>query len=129
MGIFFVYSQQIIGDMKHFILILFAVLLLVSSVCSVGVVMVHDGQVADSFYSLIQPESNYYNYWCQRVHGISQCDTDDAPVFSKVWQQLEERIIDVFFSDMTATPDLRSTSDARGLKIYENLFNLLPHVI
>ena len=83
-----------------------------SSVCSVGVVMVHDGQVADSFYSLIQPESNYYNYWCQRVHGISQCDTDDAPVFSKVWQQLEERIIDVFFSDMTATPDLRSTSDA-----------------
>ena len=67
-----------------------------SSVCSVGVVMVRDGQVADSFYSLIQPEPNYYNYWCQRVHGISQSDTDDAPVFSKVWQQLEERIADVF---------------------------------
>ena len=32
-----------------------------SSVCSVGVVMVRDGQVADSFYSLIQPEPNYYN--------------------------------------------------------------------
>ena len=70
-----------------------------SSVCSVGVVMVRDGQIVDSFYSLIQPEPNYYNYWCQRVHGISQDDTKDAPVFSKVWQQLEERIVEIFFSD------------------------------
>ena len=67
-----------------------------SSVCSVGVVMVRGGQVVDSFYSLIQPEPNYYNYWCQRVHGITESDTDDAPVFSKVWQQLEERIAEVF---------------------------------
>ncbi len=63
--------------MKHFISILFAFLLLVgccgekqeksmsitanqhpSSVCSVGVVMVRDGQMVDSFYSLIQPEPN-----------------------------------------------------------------------
>ena len=41
-----------------------------SSVCSVGVVMVRDGQIVNSFYSLIQPEPNYYNYWCQRVHGM-----------------------------------------------------------
>ena len=77
-----------------------------SSVCSIGVVMVRNGQVADSFYSLIQPEPNYYNYWCQRVHGLSQCDTDDALVFSKVWEQLEERIADVFFSDQPVD-DLR----------------------
>ena len=37
--------------------------------------MVRDGQIVDSFYSLIQPEPNYYNYWCQRVHGISESDT------------------------------------------------------
>ena len=70
-----------------------------SSVCSVGVVMVRRGQVADTFYSLIQPEPNYYSYWCQRVHGLSQQDTDDAPVFPKVWQQLEERIAGVFFAE------------------------------
>ena len=70
-----------------------------SSVCSVGVVMVRDGQIVNSFYNLIQPEPNYYNYWCQRVHGISESDTEDAPVFSKVWQQLEERIVEIFFSD------------------------------
>ena len=73
-----------------------------SSVCSVGAVKVRNGQVADCFYSLIQPEPNYYNYWCQRVHGLSRCDTDDAPVFSKVWQQLEAKIADVFFSDQLA---------------------------
>lgn len=70
-----------------------------SSVCSVGVVMVRNGQIVDSFYSLIQPEPNYYSFICQQVHGIMQCDTDDAPVFSEVWQQLEERIAKVFFPD------------------------------
>ena len=78
-----------------------------SSVCSIGVVMVRNGQVADSFYSLIQPEPNYYNYWCQRVHGLSQCDTDDAAVFSKVWEQLEEKIANVFFSELQTIDDLR----------------------
>ena len=34
-----------------------------SSVCSVGVVIVRNGEIVDSFYSLIQPEPNYYNYW------------------------------------------------------------------
>ena len=60
-----------------------------SSVCSVGAVMVRNGRVADSFYSLIQPEPNYYSYFCQRVHGLSQRDTDRAPVFPVVWHQLE----------------------------------------
>ena len=87
-----------------------------SSVCSVGVVMVRNGQVADSFYSLIQPEPNYYNYWCQRVHGLSQCDTDDAPVFSKVWQQLEEKIADVFLRlDGSKRPEVERFSDQQTI--------------
>ena len=63
-----------------------------SSVCSVGVVVVRDGEITDTFYSLIQPEPNYYNYWCQQVHGLSCADTDDAPVFPKVWAQIEPLI-------------------------------------
>ena len=31
-----------------------------SSVCSVGIVIVRNGEIVDSFYSLIQPEPNYY---------------------------------------------------------------------
>ena len=82
-----------------------------SSVCSVGAVLVRDAQVADSFYSLIQPEPNYYSYFCQRVHGLSQQDTDDAPIFPRVWQLLGERVADVFFPDLpTASQSLSSCS-------------------
>lgn len=63
-----------------------------SSVCSVGVVIVRDGEITDSFYSLIQPEPNYYTYWCTRVHGLSCADTDDAPSFPRVWSQIEPLI-------------------------------------
>ena len=40
-----------------------------SSVCSVGVVIVRDGEIVDSFYSLIHPEPEYYQWFCQQVHG------------------------------------------------------------
>lgn len=63
-----------------------------SSVCSVGVVIVRGGEIVDSFYSLIQPEPNYYNYWCSQVHGLTREDTEEAPVFSKVWAQVERMI-------------------------------------
>lgn len=63
-----------------------------SSVCSVGVVIVRDGEIVDKFYSLIQPEPNYYNYWCTQVHGLCRTDTDGAPVFPNVWAQIEPRI-------------------------------------
>ena len=63
-----------------------------SSVCSVGIVIVRDGEIVDSFYSLIQPEPNYYNYWCSQVHGLCCEDTDDAPVFPDVWAQIEPLI-------------------------------------
>lgn len=63
-----------------------------SSVCSVGVVIVRDGEIVDTFYSLIQPEPNYYNYWCSQVHGLCCDDTDDAPIFPEVWAQIEPLI-------------------------------------
>ena len=63
-----------------------------SSVCSVGVVVVRQGRVVDSFYSLIQPEPNYYAWFCQRVHGLCHDDTDDADVFPTVWHKIEPLI-------------------------------------
>ena len=63
-----------------------------TSVCSVGVVIVRNGEIVDSFYSLIQPEPNYYNYWCTQVHGLTRRDTEEAPVFPVVWKQIEPLI-------------------------------------
>lgn len=63
-----------------------------SSVCSVGIVVVKDGQITERFYSLIQPEPNYYSYTNIQVHGLTNEDTDKADVFSKVWSQIESLI-------------------------------------
>ena len=63
-----------------------------SSICSMGVVIVRDGVVTDSFYSLIKPEPEYYRWFCQRVHGLGPGDTADAPVFPHVWRQIAPQI-------------------------------------
>ena len=58
-----------------------------TSVCSVGVVVVRDGKKVDEFYSLIHPEPDYYNYVCSSVNGLSQKDTENAPIFPDVWKK------------------------------------------
>jgi DNA polymerase III subunit epsilon len=63
-----------------------------SSVCSVGVVIVKKGKIVDKFYSLVNPEPNYFKWFCSNVHGITEEDTADAPVFSKVWKQIAPKI-------------------------------------
>lgn len=59
-----------------------------TSVCSVGVVVVREGMIADSFYSLIRPEPEYYSYWNTNIHGITREDTINSPIFPKVWSQI-----------------------------------------
>lgn len=63
-----------------------------TSVCSVGVVIVRNGVIVDRFYSLIQPEPNYYTYWTTQVHGLTNMDTDGAAVFPFVWSKLAPKI-------------------------------------
>lgn len=63
-----------------------------TSVCSVGVVVYRDGKKVDSFYSLIKPEPEYYNYFCSMVHGLTEEDTRNAPVFPDVWKQIAPKI-------------------------------------
>lgn len=62
------------------------------SVCRVGVVIVRGGEIVDKFYSLIKPTPNYYNFWTTQVHGLTRKDTDSAPVFPEVWEQIRNRI-------------------------------------
>ena len=63
-----------------------------SSVCAVGIVIVRGGELVNSFYSLIKPEPDYYEYCCTRVHGLTQRDTKNAAIFPEVWQQVEPLI-------------------------------------
>ena len=63
-----------------------------SSVCSVGVAIVRDGEIQDKFYSFIKPEPENYNYWCSRVHRLCADDTANAPIFPEVWAQIDPKI-------------------------------------
>lgn len=63
-----------------------------SSVCSVGIVIVRGGQIADKFYSLIRPMPNFYTHWTTEVHGLTRSDTDSAEPFPQVWSRIESRL-------------------------------------
>lgn len=61
-----------------------------SSICSVGLVIVRNGEIVDKYYSLVKPTPNYYAWFCQEVHGLGYEDTDNAPIFPKVWAEIED---------------------------------------
>ena len=63
-----------------------------TSVCSVGIVVVREGEITEKFYSLIKPEPEFYSYWNTQVHGLTQEDTLFSPVFPRVWEQIEPLI-------------------------------------
>ena len=67
-----------------------------SSICSVGAVIVKNGEIVDSFYSLVKPTPNYYAWFCQEVHGLDYCDTDDADFFPEVWARLQKKVHEYF---------------------------------
>lgn len=63
-----------------------------TSVCSVGVVIVREGKVVEKIYRLIKPYPNYYAYFCQQVHGMSDKDTCNAALFPEVWREIAPHI-------------------------------------
>ena len=63
-----------------------------SSVCSVGIVIVKNGEIVDRFYSLIRPRPNYYTEWTTEIHGLDHFDTDYEDNFPEVWARICNRI-------------------------------------
>ena len=63
-----------------------------SSVCSVGIVIVRNGKIADKIYHLIRPEPEWYSYWNTKIHGLTAADTENAKIFPYVWAEIEPKI-------------------------------------
>ena len=63
-----------------------------TSICSVGIVIVREGEIVEKIYRLIRPEPEYY--WRQRtkIHGLKYEDTENAEVFSTVWAEIAPKI-------------------------------------
>ena len=97
-----------------------------SSVCSVGVVVVRNGEIVDSFYSLIHPYPNWYSPFCQAVHGLGPLDTDDAPDFRHVWEKVEpliEGLPLVAHNSPFDSSCLRKAHEAYGMRYPEYEFH------
>lgn len=58
------------------------------SACSIGIAMVKDGVIVDTYYSLIQPPGNKYDALNIGVHGIKPMDTMLSPSFPQLFKDV-----------------------------------------
>ena len=58
-----------------------------ASACSIGMIKVLDGEIVDSFYSLINPETEFdpYNTY---IHGITSDMVENQPIYSEISEQI-----------------------------------------
>lgn len=83
-------------DLKDFVAIDFeAANAAFTSVCSMGVVIVKDREIVKTYYSLIKPVPNFYDFYTTKIHGLKKKDTDDAPTFHQVWNAIKNEIKDL----------------------------------
>lgn len=62
------------------------------SACSVAVVEVRDGVIADRWYTLIRPPKNAFLPFNISIHGITPTMVKDERDFSGVWEELKRRL-------------------------------------
>lgn len=67
-----------------------------TSVCEVGICVVRNGEVAEIRSWLVRPEDNRYHYRNIQIHAIRPEDTEDAPDFRQVWEEIERTYLDEF---------------------------------
>jgi len=59
-----------------------------ASICEAGICVVKNGEIVETKSWLVRPEGNRYNYWNMLIHGIRPEDTEDAPDFPAVWEEI-----------------------------------------
>jgi DNA polymerase-3 subunit epsilon len=59
-----------------------------NSACSIGLVLIQDGQIVTEYYSLIRPKELWFDPFNVRIHGITKDDVLDAPNFDQVWREI-----------------------------------------
>ena len=62
-----------------------------SSICQIGMVQYRNGELMDSWSSLVNPGS-YFDPYNVSIHGITETDVMGAPVFKDVFATLTERL-------------------------------------
>lgn len=58
--------------------------------CQIGITVVRNGVVDESFTRLIQPHNNEYSKGCIMVHHIMPQHTANEPLFPEVWENIKQ---------------------------------------
>lgn len=85
--------------------------------CQIGVTIVKDGVIEDSFSRYIQPPDNEYDTACFAVHGINKNVTADAPLFPSVWNEIKHYFENAFIVAHNAAFDISVLNKA--IQYYE----------
>lgn len=62
------------------------------SICQLGLAIVENGIITETFSELVQPPGNEYSLWNTLMHGLKKEDTLNKPEFPEVWAKLKNKI-------------------------------------
>ena len=86
--------------------------------CQIGVTIIENGEITDTFIRYIKPPKNEYNPHCIEVHGITPDVTENAPEFPEIWNEIQPLFMDCIIAAHNAPFDinvLSSTLEYYGL--------------
>jgi len=58
-------------------------------ICSLGLVVVKNNKIVDTFYTLINPEQSFSRA-CVAIHGITKKVVANSPTFPEIWPQIKQ---------------------------------------
>lgn len=84
------------------------------SPCAVGLVEVRDGEIAETWSSLMRPPDRFSSFATGNtaVHGLCAADVAAAPRFDEVWPSIEARLLPLTVMAHNAQFDLGVIQDA-----------------
>lgn len=74
------------------------------SVCSIGVVVLEDMEIKETFYSLIRPPKLTFDPYRYKVHKIRPQDLKKQPTFPEVWKKISK----YFEGNIVVSHDIQS---------------------
>ena len=63
-----------------------------ASICQIGIVQVVDGQVSDTWATLVDPEEPFDFWNVRRIHGIDQDAVQGSPTMPQIREELRRRL-------------------------------------
>ena len=80
--------------------------------CQIGVTIIENGEITDTFMRYIKPPKNEYNQHCVDVHGITPDVTENAPEFPELWNEINHLFTDSIIAAHNAPFDIKVLTSA-----------------